>query len=143
LPLGIHDCELSEIEKVFVHDNRQRKEIWRGFQALLELVRPISELNVIYIDGGFVTDNAHPNDVDIVIEYPDKATRRRLREDHWFLRQRSKVLDIHLVDVLGCLLNEPPQSSMVEFFQFLRIDDAIKRGLPAGARKGILKITLQ
>lgn len=141
MPLGIHYCELSEIEAVFAH-NRQRKKIWQGFLAFLDLVRPISELNVIYIDGGFVTDNAHPDDVDIIIEYPDGATRQRLREDHWFLRLRSKVLDTHLVDVLGCLLNEP-SPNMIEFFQFLRIDDAVKRGLPAGARKGILKTTLR
>ena len=54
LPLGTHHCDLNEIEQVFVH-NEQRRMVWRGFLRYLDLLKPINELNVLYIDGGFIT----------------------------------------------------------------------------------------
>ena len=141
MPTGVHDCDLAEIEAVFVY-NGQRRLIWRGFRTFLELIKPLTELNSVYLDGSFITDNPHPNDVDIIIEYADSNTRYRLREDNWFLRLRGRVLDLHSVDVLGCLENEPAPN-MTDFFQLLRPQEAVERGLPAGTRKGILRIKLR
>jgi hypothetical protein len=141
LPVGIHDCDLSEIEAAFVH-NDQRRLVWRGFQAYLELVRAVPELNIIYVDGSFITDGVHPNDIDIIIEYPDGAMRVRLKDDNWFLRLRERVWSQHRVDSFSCLSNEP-SPNMTDFFQFLRPEEAVKRGLSAGSRKGILRVSLR
>ena len=75
--------------------NDQRRLIWRGFLTFIELIRPIQELNLIYVDGGFVTDNAYPKDVDVVVEYPDMATMVRLTQNNRFL-QRNYVKDQYI-----------------------------------------------
>jgi hypothetical protein len=141
LPVGIHDCNLAEIEAAFVHNN-QRELVWRGFGQYLELIRSVPGLNVVYVDGGFVTDKVHPKDLDVIIEYRDGKTRFRLKETYWFLRLRDRVWNRHLVDILDCLLNEP-SPNMKDFFQLLRPEEAVQRGLPAGSQKGILRISLR
>lgn|GEM_PF-2885850 len=99
-------------------------------------------MNVVYVDGSFVTDNEHPKDIDIVIEYSDGRARVRLSETYWFLRQKDKVWHRYSVDVLSCLKNEKP-AKMVELFQCLKVQDALERGLSSDARKGILRVSLQ
>lgn len=133
MPLGIHDCDLPEIEGVCVY-NSERRAIWQGFLTFIELIKTVSELNIVYVDGGFVTDNPHPNDVDIIIEYPDSATRYRLRENNWFLRLRGRVLDRYTVDVLGCLLNEP-SPNMIDFSNFSKWKTRSSGGYWLGHRK--------
>ena len=130
-----------EIEAAFVH-NHHRRSVWRGFLEFLEIVKGTPDLNLIYVDGGFITDSAHPKDIDIIIEYPDGPTRFRLQQTYWFLRLRDRVWNRYTVDVMDCLLNEP-SPNMTDFFQLLRPEDAVKRGLSAGSRKGILRITLR
>lgn len=143
LPVGIHDCDLNEIEAVFVH-NRRRREIWNGFQRFLDLVRPIIEIDLIYVDGGFVTDKPEPKDVDIVIEYPDASTLIRLMNTHSFLADRDAVRDAYLVDVLPCLPQLPTGiNDLRVYFQYVRPQDALERGLPVGSKKGILRISIQ
>jgi hypothetical protein len=123
-------------------DNLQRRAIWNGFQEFLEHIRLHPDLSLIYVDGSFVTDKTHPKDVDIIIEYPDGATQIRLNATYWFLRLRDRVWHRYMVDVLDTIANEP-SPNMTEFFQLLRPEEAIQRGLPAGSQKGILRIALR
>lgn len=120
----------------------QRHLIWQGFLAFKELITPLSELDKIYIDGSFVTDKQHPKDVDIIIEYPDAATRIRLIRNNECLRTRAHIKDVYKVDVLTGLANAPGPD-MRDFFELLRPEEAAGKGLPAGTRKGILRISLR
>jgi hypothetical protein len=120
----------------------QRHLIWQGFLAFIELIKPLPELDRIYIDGGFVTDNEHPKDVDIIIEYPDAATRIRLIRDNECLRTRANIKTLYKVDVLACLATALGPD-MRDFFQLLRPEEAARKGLPAGTQKGILRISLR
>jgi hypothetical protein len=139
LPVGIHDCTLSEIEATYAR-NYKRRQVWGRFSEFLEHLKGIPGLNAVYVDGSFVTDKEKPSDVDIVIEYDDGRTRVRLAQTYWFLRQKDKVKHRYSVDVLGCLKTEK-SPAMVELFQMLRVEDAIQRGVPPDTRKGILRIT--
>ncbi len=141
MPPGIHDCDRLDIE-AWCASNVQRHLIWQGFIAFIELIRPLPELDRIYIDGSFVTDKQHPKDVDIIIEYPDAATRIRSIQNNECLRTRDHIKNVYKVDVLSCLaISQGPD--MRDFFQLLRPEDAARRGLPAGTRKGILRISLR
>lgn len=128
---------------VFVY-NERRRSIWRGFLEFHHLLKPVSELDLMYVDGGFVTNNELPKDVDVVIEFPDAATFLRLRAAHRFLGDRTYVQDTYKVDMLPCLPVLPPGvNDLREFFQYVRTEDALRRGLPVGAKKGILRISIR
>jgi len=141
--LGIHDCNLNEIQAVFVY-NARRQAIWQGFIQFYNLLQSVSEIDLIYVDGGFVTDNELPKDIDVVVEYPDMTTFLRLRVIHRFLEDRAYVKDTYKVDMLPCLTQLPAGANdLREYFQYVRPEDALKRGLPAGAKKGILRVSIR
>ncbi len=144
LPIGIHDCTLSEIEGVFVYNERRRR-IWDGFQRYYRRIEPVSELDLLYLDGSFVTDWEQPSDIDVVIEYPDDATFLRLIAAHRFLKDRVFVKSSYRVDMLPCLPVLPPGvNDLREYFQYVKLEDAIRRGLsPSQARKGILRVSIR
>jgi hypothetical protein len=124
--------------------NDKRREIWKGFSSFLNIIRPIQGLDLVYIDGSFVTDNEEPNDIDVVIEYPDFNTLVRLQNDHFILSDRKHAKKTYKVDMFPFL----PQLSagandLREFFQYLRPQEALDRGLPLGSQKGILKLSMR
>lgn len=125
--------------------NERRRAIWRGFSEVYNWLTPITELDLLYVDGSFVTDKELPSDVDVVIEYPDDATFLRLRAAHRFLRERRWVKETYKVDILPCLPILPPGTNdLREYFQYVRLEDALRRGLsPESARKGILRVSMR
>jgi hypothetical protein len=142
LPTGIHDCDLSEIESVFVYNNR-RKFIWQSLTSYFSQIKLISDIDIICIDGSFVTNKEEPNDVDIVVEFPDYGRLRDLSMSMPNLFMRQIVKDTLPIDLLPSF-NFPLSNmeDMRDFFQKLRPAEAIERGLPVGAKKGILRISL-
>lgn len=125
--------------------NERRRTIWRGFSEFYDLLIPITELDLLYVNGSFVTDKELPSDVDVVIEYPDDATFIRLITAHRFLRDRRWVKETYRVDMLPCLPVLPPGTNdLREYFQYVRLEDAVRRGLsPENARKGILRVSMR
>jgi hypothetical protein len=143
LPAGIHDCDLSEIEATFVY-NSQRKTIWDGATSYLSNFGNVPEVNVVYFDGSFVTDKVLPNDVDIVLEFADAAALRKVAVANLVLFNRHDVKTNFKVDLLFRFEPLPPgQPDLREFFQYLRPQETVDRGVPAGTKKGILKVSLR
>lgn len=125
--------------------NDRRQRIWSGFSRFYTRLKTVSELDLLYVDGSFVTDAELPSDVDVVIEYPDAATFLRLRAAHRFLGDRAFVKSAYRVDMLPCLPSLPPgENDLREYFQYVKLEDAIRRGLsPSQAKKGILRVSIR
>lgn len=94
------------------------------------------------MDGSFVTDKDMPSDVDLVLEFPDLRSFTQLRTIHGCLRNRKAIKQTYLVDRLERFTNQLGYGFR-ELFQELRPEDALRRGLPVGANKGILMIRLR
>ena len=146
LPTGIHDCDLTEIEASFVYNGR-RQSVWNSFMFYLSQIVVIQEVNLVYVDGSFTTDkesfadnNEPPNDVDIVLEFADFQTLNLLVVKFPELLNRNHVKQNYNVDLL--FWTEGVQNDLREFFQYLRPEEAMNRNVPAGTRKGILRISL-
>jgi hypothetical protein len=113
--------------------------------AFIERIKNIPEIDLIYVDGGFVTTNDFPKDVDVIIEYPDMATWQRLvTVDHPYLQDRAQIRIDHKVDLLPCLPQLPlGVNDLREYFQYLRPEEALRKGLPVGTKKGILRLSVR
>lgn len=63
LPPGEHEATLGEIAERFGKSNPQRRKLMAG---LRKAARNLFGANVrnIWVDGSFVTNKAHPNDID-------------------------------------------------------------------------------
>lgn len=149
LPTGIYDCDLAEIESKCVYNNARRL-IWDAFKNYLSQLVPVSEVDVIYVNGSFTTnkepfyDDAPPSDIDVVLEFPDVDTLYCLYLLHGkgiFHRESVKAnfhIDLWFADVQGGMEND-----LRKFFTYVRVEDALARSLTAGTEKGILRISLR
>src|ERR1700733_2177592 len=67
LPEGVHDTTLSAMEERFVI-NPLRRELWGRFQEFLTRAAATGSFSHAYIDGGFITNKAAPQDIDLILQ---------------------------------------------------------------------------
>jgi hypothetical protein len=93
-----------------------------------------------FMDGSFVTDKASPGDIDAVVEL---TTCSEPDQNLWvgaWLRHHEWVKQTFLTDFYPFVAGVGNDFS--NFFQYVRVQDAMVRGAPMGTRKGILRIQL-
>lgn len=140
LPVGVHKCTMAEIEAAFVY-NERRKGIWQKLGEYLELLKPIKEIRVLYIDGSFTTDKEEPKDVDIVIEFTGFMKMLKLLEEHRTLFDNETVKQNYPIDIYPRSKRMLSfASDLLEFFQYVRIEEARSRNMPRDAKKGVLAV---
>ena len=69
LPDGIHDCTLAEVGAQFgaFQGTDRRPQLWAGFTEFVREVKACGVVDVVLVDGSFVTAEATPNDIDLVL----------------------------------------------------------------------------
>ncbi len=143
LPKGIHEFSLDEIEAVFVH-NPHRMKLWKKFREFLDWVRKLDQFAYLYLDGGFITDKTNPLDIDVILQtrssYGTAALESMIPFCEFGLDKILHEYAIHLH-----FWSEGFPGGVQDFrlfFQYLRPQDALPRGLLKGATKGIVRIPL-
>ncbi len=142
LPIGIHDCNLSEIETRFVY-NERRRAIWKNLLSYIAQVATILEVNVMYVDGSYVTDKKLPGDIDVVLEFTNVAALMSARDYAPHLFSHKNVKTTFNIDLFTFEIMPAGRPDFREFFQLLRPQEAIDRGVPVGTKKGILKVSIR
>lgn len=93
---------------------------------------------IIHIDGSYVTDKELPNDVDVAI---DVSGCSLADQDFWFGefgRRHNEIKDKFRTDFYPYV--QSFGSDFGAFFQYVRPEEALERGMSAGDRKGLLRI---
>ena len=68
LPKGVHKATLSEIKQRFGSSASKRKELFKGFQTLVKLLRKHEKyIERFLLNGSFVTDKNSPKDFDCIL----------------------------------------------------------------------------
>ena len=139
LPAGVHDCTIPEIASRFCL-NEHRSERWNGFLAFLTWAAPLPAAVSYLIDGSFVSDKALPNDVDLAVDITrcDDAAQSAW-VDAW-VSNCEKAKENFRVDFYPFAVGQGHDFSV--FFQYVRIEEALRRGLSPKTLKGILKVSL-
>ncbi len=80
LPVGVHDCDVVEIEALFGKFTRtdRRIALTRKLREYVTLVREAAVGRYLYVDGSYVTDKDEPGDVDVLLVLQDTASLDRL-----------------------------------------------------------------
>lgn len=126
----------------FVHGNPgSRRVLWTNFMAFVQWVRQLGVFRTIYIDGSFVTDKPDPGDIDVILELPPAGSPSVPRAagvivnsrvfDHVYTKGRFNLHVFPSVD-----------STILAFFQGMRPQEELARGLPPGSLRGILRVEL-
>lgn len=137
LPQGVHECTIPEAEQ-FLSYNEHRSVIWTGLQGFLTWAMALPEPDAILIDGSYVTDKALPSDVDVVVDTTSCSEQEQQdwidawATHHVYVKAEFKVDFYPFVTGVG--------SDFSAFFQYVRIEEALRRGISPAVCKGILRV---
>ena len=69
LPEGLHDCTLEEVATRFAAFQRsdRRPRLWALFTAFVRECKVTGLVELVLLDGSFVTSTDEPNDIDVVV----------------------------------------------------------------------------
>jgi hypothetical protein len=139
LPEGVHDCTIPEAEH-FCCSNNRRIEIWAGLQNFIKWASKFPRPDCILIDGSFVTDKLLPSDVDIVVDITNCDTVDQKKWMDAWAANADNIKAEDGVDFYPFVIGNGNDFSV--FFQYVRVDEALRRGIPPTVRKGILRVQL-
>lgn len=139
LPQGCFDCTLGEIEDVYAH-NQHRSSLWAGFRQFLESIEDQPKPNAVLVDGGFTSDKEAPSDIDIVF---DLSQCEADTQNHWirkFMTEKEAFREAFRVDFWVYFEGAP--NDLRTFFEYVRPEEAMLRGMQPEDRKGLLRVLL-
>lgn len=138
LPEGMHHATLREVEVAFGSHTETRVRLHASLAAFLEWVETFQMFTSIVIDGSFVSDKPDPGDIDAVLLLPSQRLMQLIRRPDYAELANKKVKERFSID----LFIEPDLDGMAKFFQQLKIEDALQRGLPPRTLRGVLQVML-
>ena len=118
--------------------NDIRTEIWAGLLGFLEWALQLPQPTSLLIDGSYVTDKPVPSDVDVVVDVTDCSEAEQTvwfqswNDHHRFVKQVFRVDFYPFVVGSG--------NDFSTYFQYIRVDEALRRGISPNVRKGILRV---
>ena len=119
LPLGVHDCSLAELRDVFgsFRSNDRRPQLFRKLEEFLRALKGTSiEMSVI-VDGSFVTREAEPNDIDLILVLPsDWQFNPDASPSEYNVLSRTRVKRLWGFDLLIARADTKEYDEYVAFF---------------------------
>ncbi len=145
LPVGVHELTLSEVEALFANPSQspRRQALFAKLAEYLREVK-VAGWNVqVIVDGSFVMPSVTaPEDIDVLLVLPDgwdmTATVRPFEYD---LIARRRTRRRYGFDVFAARNGSQEERAMIEFFEQVNTKWNAPLGLPAGLKKGIVRIT--
>ena len=137
LPHGIHDCTAAEVAAFFCA-NDARQIVWQAFQGFLQWAAAKPGPADLLIDGSFVTDKAVPSDIDVAVDVTNCPANGQgewllaFHQEHAQIKQQFRTDFYPFSNLWG--------NNFGAFFQYVRMDEALARGAPSDAHKGILRL---
>ncbi|MFO0848370.1 MAG: hypothetical protein U0871_07425 [Gemmataceae bacterium] len=146
---GIHDATVAELGETFGRFNRcgQRMDLFARFENYVAAIRRTEWACTLIVDGSFVMWRVDdPEDVDVVLGYPpevaDLVEADMLRPYQLNVLEPSHCKRTYKIDLKACTVDGPAFRERVEFYAQVSMKRADKHGLPAGSRKGLVRVIL-
>jgi hypothetical protein len=137
LPVGVHDCTLDDIKARFgtFQSNDRRPQLFQKLLALIAELKAAGFARCLLVDGSFVTAEATPNDIDLVLVLPSRHDLSAdLAPAHYNLVSKRRVQKRYGFDILAVREEMSEYDEAIAFFQQVRHRPSL--------RKGILRVIL-
>lgn len=137
LPAGIHDCALEDIEVRFAsfQGSDRRPRLWTQFTAFYWEAKASGLIELLLVDGSFVTAAAAPNDIDVVVVvFAAHDFGAELPPQQYNILAQRRVRRRFGLDIVIAKNGTDNLAQAVIFFTQVRQQP--------GARKGLLRLTL-
>jgi len=132
LPEGIHECTLDEIRVAFGSYGR-RRSLFLRLVEYVEAAVSSGLVEVIVVDGSFVTDVLEPGDIDLALGIRERSETGLLRPLEYNVISKRRVKKKYDFDVLAAPFGSLEFRAHVEFFSQVK-------NRP-GVTKGVLRVT--
>jgi hypothetical protein len=143
LPEGVHDTTLCELHRRMAI-NPKRQILWDRLQDFMNWAVATGSFSHAYIDGGFITQKAAPEDIDVILQtHAAYGPQAFAAMEPFFAKGMDAIYTQYSVHLhFWCEGFPGGLSDFRRFFQYLRPQDAAPLGLKEGAKKGIVRIKL-
>lgn len=140
LPQGIFDCTEDEILERYCLNSQNRQDIWVLFKEFLRQPLPFTLPDHLFIDGGFTSDKLITSDIDVVADISHLDDMSAYMAIGWWTLNKKLLKESYRVDFW--LKHKTIQQNLVDFFRYVKVEEALSRGLPKNEKKGLLKILI-
>jgi hypothetical protein len=135
LPPGIHVASIADVLERFGEASPQREKVFKRLSLILQLAKATSHLERFIIFGSFVSDDPHPNDVDVILVMNDDFRLESCPSESLVLYNHmmsTEKIGASVFWVRPSMLLGEPVDAFVGHWQ-------VKRG---GERRGIVEVEL-
>lgn len=127
LPEGVHCATAAELTFRFGASSRTRRGLIHRVRRWIELARAVCACRLL-IDGSFVTDVAHPQDVDAVVWLPTDFLQRVSPSDPAAQELEIQLLTRQPAEIFAAE-DRSDWDAWVQFFSRTRESDERRKGL--------------
>lgn len=132
LPDGIHDATIEEIKSRFgtFQKSDRRPKLWNRLIEYLSQARNYTYIEVILLDGSFVTEAAEPNDINlVVIMSREHDFTAELPVGFYNLLSQNRVRRWFGFDIVVVKNGTQSMNEASEFFQQVRHHPGLRKGI--------------
>jgi hypothetical protein len=132
LPEGIHNCTVAEAETRFgsFQGSDRRPKLWGRFKEFHREAKACGDILLILINGSFVTSQAEPNDIDLILVVPaGHDFSRELAPVEYNVLSKRRVYRRYGMDVLVARSDSEEYRRYVRLFQQVRLEPARAKGI--------------
>ncbi len=137
LPEGLHDCTLEEVATRFAgfQGSDRRPRLWAQFTGFYREAKASGVIELLLLDGSFVTATATPNDIDVVVVvFATHDFGADLPPQQYNVLAQRQVRRRFGLDIVVVKYGTDSLTQAVAFFTQVRQQP--------GAKKGLLRLRL-
>lgn len=138
LPPGVHTCSMEEAAEALC-TSAHRTTIWAGLEGFIAWAAGLDDPTALHVDGSYVTDKPVPGDVDVVVDVSGCDAQGQAQWLQAWADNYQHVKNTYHVDFYPVVAGHG--NDFVAFFQYVRAEEALRRGIGLDVRKGILQVT--
>lgn len=140
LPHGIYDCTEGEILDRYCTSNNNRLIIWDLFKEFVGQPKSFPWPSHIYIDGGFTSNKSVTKDIDVVLDISHLNDAEAFQALVWLSDNKQSIMSRYKVDIW--IKHRLMKNDLIDYFQYVKQEDILAKGMPMGSKKGLLRMPL-
>ena len=140
LPPGAYGCTLAQARTIFAY-NIRRELLFNALTWTLQKMRQANLTGDVFLDGSFVTDKAHPDDVDVILDVRQQSQNAQGLALLFYINRTDELSKMG-VNWFANLTGESgtSQHNFNDFFHYVGATTAATKQLQPQDKKGTLRL---
>ncbi|TAG37180.1 MAG: hypothetical protein EAZ34_00285 [Polaromonas sp.] len=140
LPPGAYGCTLAQARAIFAY-NIRRELLFNALTRALQLMRQANLAGDVLLDGSFVTDKAHPDGLDVILDARHQSQNAQAQALLFYISRTQELAKMGVnwfVNLKGD--NSTSHHNFNDFFHYVGARTAATKQLQPQDKKGTLRL---